>query len=550
MIKAKKTAVPEKIARPVCREQIVHIAREEYGRTPPRLRALLDDVADLYGGRWPTHEACQVGYHNIDHAHDVGLAVARMVAGWHKVNSRQPLPERLFMAGLAGALFHDAGYIKEKGDTEGRGGKFTFTHVERSALMARHYLVARKWAGKTIDLVERIIAATDFYADPGLVPEPTEENREPVIIRMVATADLVSQIADINYLERIHELFKEFEEGYGHERPEKLTARGVLIFNSAREMVLGTLNFYERFVLPRLVQFGRMDTFLAAFFDDGRNPYQENIVANLSGQLTANRTQWQQLGKILLQMGVVSREQLRLAVFRQRRLGEADKNLMASTRVVDREQLLALLNREFSTDRLGEILLEMEVINSVDLCQGLLNQMLSPAMLESLSRQELIYLLQVAVLLQNAHKGSRVLTTILERTNRLLECGASSVLLADHENDEIVIVVATGSHGHQVLGRRLPMDKGLAGWVYRHNMPATVNNVRTDERFDQKTDDAVSFVTRSILAVPLHINGEWVGVIEMLNKENDRFTEHDMDIVTILVNLIGSALGNTLAFQL
>lgn len=101
----------------------------------------------------------------------------------------------------------------------------------------------------------------------------------------------------------------------------------------------------------------------------------------------------------------------------------------------------------------------------------------------------------------------------------------------------------------EIEGHRFPIDKGLAGWVYRNHKPVSVNNVKLDERFDDFIDNTGNFVTRSIMAVPLHINGEWIGVIEMLNKKEDSFTEHDMDILTSLINIISSALGSTLSCQ-
>ena len=71
-----------------------------------------------------------------------------------------------------------------------------------------------------------------------------------------------------------------------------------------------------------------------------------------------------------------------------------------------------------------------------------------------------------------------------------------------------------------------------------------MQNVNLDERFDSEVDGAKNFHTTSILALPFHINGEWVGVFELLNKREGKFTEHDMDVLTILVNIIGSVLGN------
>ena len=77
---------------------ILAIFRDEYGEIPPRLAALFSDVADLYAGRWPSHEACAVTYHNFSHALDVCLAAARMLSGWNKMEQAQPLGREIFPA--------------------------------------------------------------------------------------------------------------------------------------------------------------------------------------------------------------------------------------------------------------------------------------------------------------------------------------------------------------------------------------------------------------------------------------------------------------------
>lgn len=524
-------------------EQICAISRQDYDRVHERLATLISDVVDLYEGRWTSHEACQVGYHNFDHALDVALAVARMAAGWNKTRPNK-FPEDVFLVGMAASFFHDSGYIKDKGDMEGKGGKYTFSHVGRSQKIADAYLRDKGWSEASAASAVRMIAPTEFYEElafQGVV----DDDLEKVMTAMVVSADLVAQMADVDYLHRITYLFDEFLEGYKAEGPEALAEKGIRVFESARDIIAGTQVFYDNFVLPRLEKLGRMDKYLVAFFGDDRNPYQENITANLSGQLQGHRRQWQRLGEVLQEQGIVSSGQIKKAIDQQASLDDELGSKLDSRGYVSK-RLLERMNTKQSTELLGEILMEMEAINPVSLCKGLMSQLLPPALLESLSREELIFLLNISMLLQNYQRGSKVFNHILEMTNELLGCEASSILLADLMTDEIVIAIPTGPQREILEGERFPLDKGLAGWVYQHGQPVSVKNVRQDERFDDAIDVTTSFVTRSILAVPLHINGVWIGVIELLNKKDDNFTEHDMDLITSLVNIIGSALGSTL----
>ena len=549
----KKTKKP---ARPLPADQaanqqtialILAIAREEYGEIPPRLAALFADVADLYAGRWPSHEACAVTYHNFSHAVDVCLAAARILSGWNKVEQAQSLDEKYFQLGMAAGLFHDAGYIKDKGDHAGLGGKFTLVHVGRSMEIAREYLREKQWPDEEVDAVCRIISITDYPKLPDLAPLFTDLKLK-TLAQMVATADLVAQMADTDYVQRIDDLFAEFKEVYKFEKRATLVKQGTKVYKSVQEVKDGTIAFYEQFVVPTLGKLGRMDRYLTNFFGDGRNPYQENIAANLSGHLMDARSQWRRLGDILTDLGLASSEEIAAALAKQQTL--AGKNSGKNFNALLREHLLPWIATRSQEGRcLGDILMEMQAVEPKSLAKGLLAQMLPDSLYESLSPKELHFLLQAAILLQNICKGPWILGVVLEMANEILDCEASSILIADVEGKEMLVALPTGPKKNAVYGKGIAMDKGLSGWVYRNGQPARVSNVNVDARFDDGMDKNIGFVPRSILAVPLHVNGECIGAVEALNKNDDDFTTHDMNVLAILANMLANVMVGVLCIQ-
>ena len=518
-------------------DHLLGIAAREYGHSPPLLRELCTDVVDLYQGRWPSREACQVGYHTIRHACDVALAAARMIAGWNRVNPERQIPGELFLGGVAAALFHDAGYLKDKGDTDGRGGKFTYSHVARSAELARRYLADHHWPARLVELAPRIIGVTEFHDKPRL--SGFGDQAAETVARMVATADLVAQMADVDYMQSIRDLYEEFQEAYEHEGRENLEQRGIKIFNSLQEVLDGTIPFYEHFVLPRLQQLGRMDQYLIAFFGEGRNPYLENIAANLSGQLLDKRVQWRRLGDILQELGFASGQEIEAALARQKvQKGTAPEQAGATP---FRQRLLAWMESQGGCRCLGDILMEMSIIEPAVLRQGLLTQMLPGALLEELSREEMLALLRISMLLPNICKGRWILEQVQEMINSMLACEAGSILLADPERQQMVVLVQAGPRRH-VQGPGLPLDKGLSGWVYRHGQPISLADAIADERYNGELDRRIDLETGSILAVPVHLNGECVGVMEAFNKRGGSFNAHDMDVLAMLANVIATTL--------
>ena len=88
----------------------------------------------------------------------------------------------------------------------------------------------------------------------------------------------------------------------------------------------------------------------------------------------------------------------------------------------------------------------------------------------------------------------------------------------------------------------LSKDEGIAGWVVANNKPAIIADVVRDERFSKKVDNISGFQTRSILAVPLRIEGEKIGVIEVVNKKyGDNYDIQDIHMLTTIANFRFSA---------
>lgn len=531
--------------------QIAQIAADLFGKPDTDIQRLFSDVADLYAGKWRTHEACEVKYHNFAHALDVSLAFARMVAGWNSRHPQEAIAEKLFLPGIAAALFHDSGYIKEKGDHEGHGGKFTLIHVSRSMALAADYLQTVGWKPLATAFVVKVISITDYAKK--INPEDVfADTSELAVARMVATADLVSQMSDIDYLHRLKDLFAEFEEVYEFEDQTTLSETGTYVFKSAQEIEEKTIAFYENFVVPTLKRLGRMDAYLVNLSADGRSPYQENITANLTSGLIGADTQWRRIGDILKELDLVSPDSIQRALDLQKASLASVEAAPSADRKADSSEILTWFEnpRHDSRKCLGSILMDMNTITPDALAKGLLTQILPDTVLRDLDMDELRFLVQTFFLMQNIGKGPWILGVVLEMVNRVLECEASSVLIASPQEDNLLLSLPTGPQRENLRGKTLPVNKGLSGWVYRNGRPAMVANVSEDERFHDAIDRQVGFTTRSILAVPLLVNGKCLGVIESVNKIQGNFNEHDMNLLVILSHIFAGVLGGILSCRM
>ncbi|GAB4267485.1 MAG: hypothetical protein Kow0080_09650 [Candidatus Promineifilaceae bacterium] len=154
--------------------------------------------------------------------------------------------------------------------------------------------------------------------------------------------------------------------------------------------------------------------------------------------------------------------------------------------------------------------------------------------------------------LQEVSIGVNIKTDVFFLMNRILESALASVnardgslLLIDEDTAELVFVVAKGEIGEELLGYRLRVGEGIAGWVAQHREPVLLADVRRDRRFSTAVDEAFSFYTQSMLAVPVMVGNDILGVIQALNKENgEPFNEADLTIFNVVALLAATALTN------
>lgn len=261
---------------------------------------LFADFARLYRGEYPGFFACDTQYHDIQHVLDVTLAAVRLFDGY---DASQPatgqLGAELSIVGVAVALFHDAGYIRRKGDTRHLfGAEYTRIHVSRSARFLAEYL-------PTIGLtrVAPIAAKLVHYTGYEFKLEDIElaDVQQRVLGALIGSADVMAQMADRAYLEKCRDrLYGEFELG-GMTRVRDASGTEHVLYASPADLLKQTPDFIRRTVSERLEQlFGGVYRYFAVHFD-GRNLYLEAIERNrlhLEQLLAANDEQLLQLGSL------------------------------------------------------------------------------------------------------------------------------------------------------------------------------------------------------------------------------------------------------------
>lgn len=176
------------------------------GHDPGRIAGAFQLLDRAFDGELPGYQRLKTLYHNREHTNEVVLCTARMLHGLQLAG--QGLDADYIDAALIGALMHDVGYLMTEAEASGTGAQFTDTHVMRGVAFARTHLAALPPA--VLDATTKVILLTDHRKHPGWVRFDNPQQQRAAYA--TATADLIGQMANREYLERVLLLYFEFEE--------------------------------------------------------------------------------------------------------------------------------------------------------------------------------------------------------------------------------------------------------------------------------------------------------------------------------------------------
>lgn len=157
---------------------------------------------------------------------------------------------------------------------------------------------------------------------------------------------------------------------------------------------------------------------------------------------------------------------------------------------------------------------------------------------------ELVLFNRVAQVLSSGHDLDQILMLVMEEVRRLLEVAACSIWLVDSITGELVCRQAIGPHRDAILGWRLSIGQGIAGWVANSGQSLLVNNTRADERHFDAIDRLTGEPLHSILCVPMFAHQEVIGVVQVLDTEPNRFAETEQTSQELLATITSLAIDN------
>jgi adenylate cyclase len=141
------------------------------------------------------------------------------------------------------------------------------------------------------------------------------------------------------------------------------------------------------------------------------------------------------------------------------------------------------------------------------------------------SLQSLQTFLDMSELLSLRVDIETLIDRVVRSAGQVMQANRASLFLVDPYSGDLWSKVAQGEENHKI---RVSAGSGIVGWVAQHDQWVNIADAYEDARFNPETDRQTGYRTRSVLCGPVkNLHGEIVGVIQVINKHDGKFTTED-----------------------
>jgi len=162
--------------------------------------------------------------------------------------------------------------------------------------------------------------------------------------------------------------------------------------------------------------------------------------------------------------------------------------------------------------------------------------------MENIQLRETVAIHELGKVIAFSSDLNAILNKVADAT--LQQCNADevSIMLPTRDGKELYVAVSRGGH-REYIGERVPMERGIAGWVARNRETVIINGKVDDPRFSPVNPRAD---IRAAVSMPMMAGGNLVGVLNVnVTRSHRHMTLGQVKALSILVSIISPILENT-----
>lgn len=224
----------------------------------------------------------------------------------------------------------------------------------------------------------------------------------------------------------------------------------------------------------------------------------------------------------------------------------SEGNLTTARANVETQDEIGVLGRTFNTmaDTLNQTLTGLEV-KVAERTSEL--EIISRSNAERAAQFESIA--KISRIISSTQTLDQLLPQITESISKEFDFYHVGIFLLDAHKDYAVLVAANSEGGLRMLGRnhRLRVgETGIVGFVTRSGQARIALDVGADAVYFNNPDLPE---TRSELALPLRIEADILGALDVQSTKTNAFTEQDINILSVLADQVSIAIQNARLYQ-
>ncbi|NSW56797.1 MAG: GAF domain-containing sensor histidine kinase [Armatimonadetes bacterium] len=164
----------------------------------------------------------------------------------------------------------------------------------------------------------------------------------------------------------------------------------------------------------------------------------------------------------------------------------------------------------------------------------------------ALLERQLAAVARLAGELSSITKLDETIQEALRVSLELVDAHAGSIILHDEKKGKLVFRYVIGEAANDLMGMELETDQGIAGAVFHSGKTRVSEDVTKERDHDSGVGKKVHYLTQNMVTVPLKAHeNRCIGVMQVLNKSDGRFNDHDVATLDILGAQVAAAIEAT-----
>lgn len=156
---------------------------------------------------------------------------------------------------------------------------------------------------------------------------------------------------------------------------------------------------------------------------------------------------------------------------------------------------------------------------------------------------ELAQLARAAGALVTPPEAGELCASVVDAARRVFGAAACSLAVFDADSEELVYRYASGAGATAIIGTRMSITRGLAGWVAQSGQAILVSDLGQDQRFAREIAASTSYIPTALMAVPVQSDDDLLGVLTVLDRNATRTdAEHDLELASVFAAQAAAAL--------